>query len=506
MIQANLIGLGADGVTPLGNDDHGIEAGYGAVHLTTIGGTDAGAGNVIADNGERGRGRSSAAPSRSSTCRSSATRSSPTAASGSTCARPLDAGVTENGACKSRRRQPLPAVPALDRGGRRRLSAVAAGTLAAAPATTYRIELFASDGGRPSGNGEAERFLGAVEATTDGAGNAAWLFANPGASLADGMGDSATATALAAGGGDAALHLRARRRLLGADLRRERRRGSRQPDGRFRRRGDLRPSAAPTRSSRAADATRCSPAQATTRSTSPTASPTCWSTAAPGRTRSPPTTQATDPAAIFVGCETRAPGRAGGDAAERTERRPRRHGRTGTATVHKCKGKRATIVGTSTGEKLVGTRKADVIVALGGNDTIKGMGGNDRSAAARARTRQGRRRQRPAARRRRQGPDLRRKGRRPLDGGHGNDTVKGGAGNDVLKGGGGKGDLCDGQAGKKDKLDGKKAGCEKRWRIPERLRSRPEDLASGSDHRLGVVARSTLTGSSLRLRLRGHRR
>ncbi len=43
----------------------------------------------------------------------------------------------------------------------------------------------------------------------------------------------------------------------------------------------------------------------------------------------------------------------------------------------RCKGRRATIVGTRVGERLTGTRRRDVIAALGGNDVVRGRGGND---------------------------------------------------------------------------------------------------------------------------------
>lgn len=43
----------------------------------------------------------------------------------------------------------------------------------------------------------------------------------------------------------------------------------------------------------------------------------------------------------------------------------------------RCRGRRATIVGTRRGERLVGTRRRDVIAALGGNDAVLGRGGND---------------------------------------------------------------------------------------------------------------------------------
>jgi uncharacterized delta-60 repeat protein len=49
----------------------------------------------------------------------------------------------------------------------------------------------------------------------------------------------------------------------------------------------------------------------------------------------------------------------------------------GQTSHERCGSRRATIVGTSRGERIVGTPRADVIAALGGNDTILGRGGND---------------------------------------------------------------------------------------------------------------------------------
>jgi uncharacterized delta-60 repeat protein len=49
----------------------------------------------------------------------------------------------------------------------------------------------------------------------------------------------------------------------------------------------------------------------------------------------------------------------------------------GQTSHERCGSRRATIVGTSRGERLVGTPRADVIAALGGNDTIVGGRGND---------------------------------------------------------------------------------------------------------------------------------
>lgn len=107
--------------------------------------------------------------------------------------------MTENGACPeptgANRCQEFPVVTAAAGP-----SAAVGGTLSSDPGTTYRIEVFASTAADPSGNGEGERFLGAVEATTDGAGNATWLFADPVATIGDGEVATATATELAGDG------------------------------------------------------------------------------------------------------------------------------------------------------------------------------------------------------------------------------------------------------------------------------------------------------------------
>lgn len=74
----------------------------------------------------------------------------------------------------------------------------------------------------------------------------------------------------------------------------------------------------------------------------------------------------------------------------------------GGTSGSRCKGHRATIVGTRHGEKLVGTRHRDVIAALAGNDRVLGRGGNDL-----------------------------------ICGGRGDDRLTGGGGRDVLSGGAG---------------------------------------------------------------------
>jgi uncharacterized delta-60 repeat protein len=49
----------------------------------------------------------------------------------------------------------------------------------------------------------------------------------------------------------------------------------------------------------------------------------------------------------------------------------------GGSSRARCAGKRATIVGTRSGERIIGTAHRDVIAALSGDDVVRGRGGND---------------------------------------------------------------------------------------------------------------------------------
>lgn len=83
------------------------------------------------------------------------------------------------------------------------------------------------------------------------------------------------------------------------------------------------------------------------------------------------------------------------------------------ATVPKCDGHVATIVGTGRTDDLSGTRGRDVIVGLGGDDVIQGLGGDDIICGG--------------------------SGRDGIDGGPGADRLYGGGGHDVLDTGAGTG-------------------------------------------------------------------
>jgi uncharacterized delta-60 repeat protein len=100
------------------------------------------------------------------------------------------------------------------------------------------------------------------------------------------------------------------------------------------------------------------------------------------------------------------------------------------AASAKCRGRKATIVGTRRRDRLSGTGAADVIAGLGGADTISGLGRNDTICGGRGNDKL------------KGGP-----GRDRLLGGPGKDTLLGGPGKDILLGGPGR-DRLNGGPGK----------------------------------------------------------
>jgi 6-phosphogluconolactonase (cycloisomerase 2 family) len=129
-----------------------------------------------------------------------------------------------------------------------------------------------------------------------------------------------------------------------------------------------------------------------------------------------------------------------------------------------CKGKPATIVGTSGPDVLSGTPNRDVMVGLGGNDKLSGLAGNDLLCGG--------------------------KGADTLLGGKGRDTLLGQTGNDKLRGGKG-GDTLLGDKGR-DTLLGQTGN--------DKLRG-----GKGRDRLLGGKGRDRLLGQSGNDRLNGGR-
>jgi len=446
VVRANLIGLGADGITALGNEEHGI-ATQNAAGPDTIGGPAAADANAIAHNGDAGvmLGGGVLPTAEVAVLGNSIFSNGGLGID----LRPdlLSAGVTENGACNqvegANDCQEFPVLTAAAGP-----TAAAAGTLSADPGKDYRIEVFANSAPDPSGNGEGERFLGAVETATDGSGDAAWLLGAPGVPLSDGEGVAATATELAPGG--APLSTSELSDVLvapvcdltgdglentlvggpgdevicgfgGADSLT----GGGGRDALLGGEGDDTIFADDGQGDALVD---CGPGVDVVHADE----------------------EAVDPGAILVGCET--------------VLRPAVPVPTAIAAapVTKCRGKRATIVGSGKTETIRGTGKADVIVGLGGNDKIKGKGGNDTICGGNGKdTVEGGDGKDVAEGG--YGADTLRggKGEDTLFGDKGKDLIKGGDGADRLSGGKSGGDVCDGGGGR-DRPQSSKSGCEKR--------------------------------------------
>jgi hypothetical protein len=230
-IQGNFIGVGPDGVNPTANLLHGVAVhssnGFAAplgpaqpnepgTSLNLIGGTAAGAGNLIEFNGTAGvaifgnpvsaSGQANLANAIKGNSIFENGRSYQTASSAplpllgidltNGFVYPREDGLTPNdskghGAANDPndfRNSPV-LTTATSSGGATKL----AGTLSSLPNTTFRIELFASDPDPLGLPAEGQQFLGFANATTDANGNNTFSFSLP-ISIADGRIVTATAT------------------------------------------------------------------------------------------------------------------------------------------------------------------------------------------------------------------------------------------------------------------------------------------------------------------------
>src|SRR5262249_804410 len=223
-IQGNFSGVGADGVTPAANLVHGIDLrssnGFGAplgpaqpnepgVSFNLIGGTAAGAGNLVEFNGTGGIAifgnpvSASGQPNIGNAIEGNSVflngRSSPTTLLGIDLTNgflfPKADGLTPNhskrtGAPHEPNNSPTLPVP---------ISAIAcgstttvAGTLKASSGSTFRVEFFASDSDPAGGIPEGQQFLGFTNVTTDANGKASF---STSLSVAVALGRIVTATA-----------------------------------------------------------------------------------------------------------------------------------------------------------------------------------------------------------------------------------------------------------------------------------------------------------------------
>ncbi len=186
VIQGNFVGVGADGTTAVGNGTNGVRITTESGH--TIGGTVAGAGNVIAHNGKDGVMIQDSAANMNSilgnVIHANAEEGIDLGNNGVT---GNDVGDPDSGS-NSLQNYPLLASALSDGSSTITID----GSINTTAGTAYRIEFFASTTADVSDYGEAERFLGATDVTTDGSGNA--TFSVP-LSAAVGFGEFITATA-----------------------------------------------------------------------------------------------------------------------------------------------------------------------------------------------------------------------------------------------------------------------------------------------------------------------
>ncbi len=165
-VQGNLIGVAIDGRSPLGNLSYGIHV---RLSGNTIGGTEPGAGNVIAYNR---RGVNVVEQSGHAILGNSIFANTELgidiAPAGVT---PNDAGDADTGV---NNRQNFPVLTAVTAG-----STLISGTLNSNASTTFRIEFFSNTTCDSTGYGEGETFLGFTSVTTDASGNVSFSVVFP---------------------------------------------------------------------------------------------------------------------------------------------------------------------------------------------------------------------------------------------------------------------------------------------------------------------------------------
>ncbi|MDT5270286.1 MAG: hypothetical protein QOH49_2472 [Acidobacteriota bacterium] len=187
-VQGNFIGTQADGASALPNLSGGVSIVNGASG-SRVGGTAAGAGNVIAFNGGDGVSISSGNNNRvlSNSIHTNGTTVQHLGIDlGPDGVTPNDAGDADAGANNL---QNFPVVGSAASNG---ATTTVNGTLNSTASTAFRVEFFSSATCDASGGGEGAQFLGFSDVTTDGNGNAAFNVTLP--NVAVGKVVTATAT------------------------------------------------------------------------------------------------------------------------------------------------------------------------------------------------------------------------------------------------------------------------------------------------------------------------
>ncbi|HKV07553.1 MAG TPA: IPTL-CTERM sorting domain-containing protein [Thermoanaerobaculia bacterium] len=167
-LQGNRIGVSSSG-SPLGNGGSGIFVDSG---LATIGGTAAGAGNTIANNGDTGVqvriGFSNVRNASEATILGNSITGNALLGINNSAPDVVTANDAGDGDSGPNDLQNFPVITAASLSGG---NVTVSGTLNSTAGATFRVELFSSQACDALGFGEGATFLGAVDVTTDGSGN-----------------------------------------------------------------------------------------------------------------------------------------------------------------------------------------------------------------------------------------------------------------------------------------------------------------------------------------------
>jgi parallel beta-helix repeat protein len=168
IVRGNFIGVDVSGAIDIGNTEHGVELRGGGATNNTIGGTGAGAGNLIAFNdldgvhliSDVGTGNRIAGNAIHSNSLLGIDLRNPLGPNTN------DPGDGDTGA------NDLQNHPVLTSAVSAGPTVTIDGTLNSTPSTAFRIEFFANTAADPSGRGEAQRYLGFINTLTDASGDA----------------------------------------------------------------------------------------------------------------------------------------------------------------------------------------------------------------------------------------------------------------------------------------------------------------------------------------------